>query len=138
MVQLTSKFTLACTKQGVFFNFCWVTWLNSRVTRYVLYASQTSCVALELYFLCGTRPILCVLHSTKKHTSQTSCAACESAFLCAACKLTAILFQRRIREYNEMACKQNMIKCVDTQKIVFCQVFMYSYSNHSNPLWISL
>ena len=45
-----------------------------------------------------------VLHDCKKHASNTSCAACESVFLCVAHKLTAIVYQRNIKAYNEMAC----------------------------------
>ena len=45
-----------------------------------------------------------VLHDCKKHVGNTSCAARESVFLCAAHMLTAIVFQRRIKAYNEMAC----------------------------------
>ena len=45
-----------------------------------------------------------VLHNYKKHASNTSCAAHESVFLCVAHKLTAILYQRRIKAYDEMAC----------------------------------
>ena len=49
------------------------------------------------------RSILCLLHDSKMHASNTLCTARESVFLCAACKLTAILCERRIKAYNEMA-----------------------------------
>ena len=51
-----------------------------------------------------------VLHDCKKHMSNTSCVARESVFLCAAHKLTAIVYQRRIKAYNEMARYQSMIR----------------------------
>ena len=70
-----------------------------------------------------------VLHNCKKHVSNTLCAVCQSVFLCAAHKLTAIAYQRRIKAYNEMVHLQNVVRHMDTKKIVFCQVFMYSYSN---------
>ena len=109
-------------------------------------------VTRELSFVQSTRALfrvlhkihLCVLHDCKKHASNTSCAARESVFLCAArdsvflCaahKLTAILYQRRIKAYNEMARQKNMIRHVDTKKIIFCQVFTYCCSN---SLWMTL
>ena len=51
-----------------------------------------------------TQVNFCVLHNSKKHVNDTLCAACNSIFLYASCKLTAILCQRGIKRYNEMAC----------------------------------
>ena len=122
----------------MFFNFCGVTQSNlechMQVRFHVLHMSNISCVAHEPYFTCcmlirSTQVRFCVLQ-----VSKTLCAACESAFQCAVCKLTTILSQIRTKAYNEMACKQNMLECVDTQKIALCQVYVYLYSN----LWMTL
>ena len=118
----------------VFFNFCHDSNQNLHVTRNGLHASKLSCTACELYFVHCTWVILHVLHNSKKHASNASCAAHESVFLCAACKLTAIFCQWSIKAYNKIALQQSMIKCVDTKKIIFCQVFMYP---HSNPFWMT-
>ena len=68
---------------------------DTRVNFRVEHVSSISCAAREIH--------LCVLHDCKKHASNTLCAARESVFLCAAHKLTADLYQRRIKTYNEMA-----------------------------------
>ena len=47
--------------------------------------------------MCCTQVRLCVLHDSKKHVSHV--------LLCVACKLTAILYQRRFKAYSEMICK---------------------------------
>ena len=73
------------------------------------------------------------MHDSKKHVSNALCAACESVFLCAACKLTAVFCQRRIKAYNEKAFQQNMIKCMDMKKIIFCQVFTYPGYSRCEP-----
>ena len=117
----------------VLFNFYRDSSQNTRVTWDGLYASQLSCTACEILFVCCMRVTIRVLHDSKKHASNASCATCESVFLCVACKLTAIFCQRRIKAYNKKVPQQNMIKCVNTKKI-FCQVFMYLYSN---PFWIT-
>ena len=112
----------------VFFNFCCVSSQNTRVTRNGLHVSQLLCTACELLFVHCTRVTIRVMHDIKKHSSIALCAARESVFLCAACKLTAIFCQRRIKIYNEKAPQQNIIKHMDTKKIIFCQVFVYPYS----------
>ena len=112
----------------VFFNFCRVLNQNTRVTWNGLHVSQLLCTACELVFMCCMRVIIRVMHNSMKHASNASCAACKSVFLCAACKLTVVFCQRRIQAYNEKAPQQNMIKYVDTKKIIFCQVFTYPYS----------
>ena len=119
-VQLTSKLTLACGEHMCVLQFCCISSQNTRVTRNGLHASQFLCTACKLFFVCCTQIIIRVMHDSKKHVSNASCAACESVFLCAACKLIAVFCQRRI--------KQNVIKCVDTKKIIFSQAFMYPYS----------
>ena len=86
---------------------------NSHVTCNGLHVS----IACELYFVHCTQAILRVLDDSKKHVRNV---------LCAACKLTAILCQRRTKAYNEMARYKNVIKHVDTKKIVLCQVFTHS------------
>ena len=124
-VQLTSKLTLACGEHA------WVLQFsnqNTHVTQNGLHASQLSC-ACELFFVCCTRVIICVLHDSKKHASNALCAACELVSLHAARKLIAIFSQRRIKAYNETVPQQSVIKHVDTNKIIFCQVFTYRYSN---------
>ena len=68
---------------------------DTRVNFRVEHASYISCVARD--------PSLCAAQFCKKHASNTLCAARESVFLCAAHKLTAIVYQRRIKAYNEMA-----------------------------------
>ena len=82
-VQLTSKLTLACGNTRVFY-FCQVTQselaCDTRVNFRVEHASSISYAARD----------------------PSSCAACELVFLCAAHKLTAILYQRRIKAYNEV------------------------------------
>ena len=83
----------------MFFNFCQVTQSEFACDVSV----ELSCSARKLYFERCMRFILCVLHDCKKHVSNTSCAAHGSVFLCTAHKLTAILYQRRIKAYNEMA-----------------------------------
>ena len=73
--------------------------------------SPDSCVTRELTFVYCKRAIflalqeihLRVLHKCKKHVSNTSCAACKPVFLCDAHKLTAIIYQRRIKAYNEIS-----------------------------------
>ena len=109
----------------VFFNFCHDLSQNMHVTRNGLHVSQLSCNACKLFFMLRTRIIICVLHKSKKNASNALCAACKSVFLCAACKLTAIFCQRRIKAYNEKAPQQNVIKCMDTKKMIFCLVFTY-------------
>ena len=98
-VQLISKLTLVCGNMCMFLYFCQVTRTelacDTRVIFRVEHASSISCAALhEIH--------LRVLHDCKKHASNILCAARESVFLCAAHKLTAILYQRRIKAYNEM------------------------------------
>ena len=83
----------------VFFNFCQVTQSEFACDMRV----ELSCSARKLYFECYMRFILRVLHDCKKHVSSILCAAHGSVFLCTAHKLTAILCQRRIKAYNEMA-----------------------------------
>ena len=97
-VQLTSRLTLACEDTHVLFYFCRVTQseltCDARVDFPVEHAS----------YICAVHEIhLRVLHNCKKHASNTSCAARETVFLCAAHKLTAIVYQRKIKAYNEMA-----------------------------------
>ena len=96
----------------MFFNFCRVTQSKLACDTRV----ELSCSAHELYFVHCMRSILLVLHDCKKHASNTVCAARESAFLCAAHKLTAIVYQRKIKAYNEMVCKKNMIRHVNTEE----------------------
>ena len=72
------------------------------------------CAARKSDFVCYMQALFCALsmqaipHVLQKHMIQTSCAARESVFLCAAYKLTAVIRQRRIKTYNEMAHKQNI------------------------------
>ena len=81
-----------------------------------------------VFFVHCTWVIIFMMHDSKKHMSNALCATCDSVFLYAACKLIAVFCQRRIKAYNKKAPQQNVIKCVDTKKIIFCQVFMYPYS----------
>ena len=122
----------------VFFNFCHVSSQNTCVTRNGLHASQLLCTARELFFMPCMRLIICVMLNSKKHTSNAWCTARKSVFLCAACKLTAVFCQRRIKAYNTTAPQQNVIKCVNTKKIIFCQLFPYPYSrwNFHQTNWI--
>ena len=105
-----------------------VSWVKTHVTQNRLHASQLLCTVHELFFMHCMWVIIPVMHDSKKHASNASCAAHESVFLCATCKLTAVFCQRRIKAYNKKAPQQNMIKCVDMRKIIFCQVFTYPYS----------
>ena len=92
----------------MFFNFCQVTQSELACDMRV----ELMCSVSELYSVCCTRFILRMLHDCKKYMSNTLCAARESVFLCAAHKLTAIVYQRRIKAYNEMG-------HVDMKKKVF-------------------
>ena len=74
----------------------------------------------------STRVIVHIFHVL--HATQSSCTY-------ASCKLTAILFQRRMKRYNGKACQQCVTKHMDTKKMAFCQAFAYSYSK---PLWMTL
>ena len=116
----------------MFFNFCHVSSQNTHVTQNGLHASQLSCTAckqqLGYFFVCCIRVTICVMHDSKKHASNASCDTHESVFLYAACKLTVVFCQRRIKACNEKAPQQNVIKCINTKKIIFCQVFTYPYS----------
>ena len=112
----------------VFFNFCHISSQNMRLIQNGLQASQLLCTACELFFMRCMRVIIHVMHNSKKHTSNALCAAHESVFLCAACKLIAMFCPRRIKAYNEKSAQQNMIKCVDIKKIIFCQVLTYPYT----------
>ena len=113
----------------VFFNFCRDLSQNMIVTRNGLHASQLSCTVRKLFFMHYMWVIIRVLHDSKKYASNASCAAQESVFLCTACKLIALFCQRKIKAYNEKAPQQNVIKCLDMKKIIFCQVFTYPYSD---------
>ena len=107
-----------------------IEWLsqNSYMTCYVLHVSQTLYAACEPYFVCCMPAILLCCTLVRNtwvrlyvlHTSKTLCAALGSVF---SCELSAILCQIRTKAFNKMACKQNMIKCMDTQKITFCWVY---------------
>ena len=66
-------------------------------------STHTNTHTCVLYYAFSMRSILYLLHDSKMHASNTLCTARESVFLCAACKLTAILCERRIKAYNEMA-----------------------------------
>ena len=81
MVQLTTKFTLACTIHSCVFQFYSRDQLelmcHTRVILRALHSSHTSSATRESYMACCTRVRLCVLHE-----SQTSCAALESYFEC--------------------------------------------------------
>ena len=94
-----------------------VEWLieNSCVTRYALHMDHTLCVKHKPYFMQYMWAMLCVLHDSMKHASQTLCAAHE---------LTAILGQIRIKAYNEMSQKQNMIKCIDTENSILLSIYI--------------
>ena len=122
MIQLTSKLTLTCSEHVCVFQF--LSCLKSK------HACDMKWAVHESTFVYCMWAIFCVLHDSKKHMSNALCAARESVFLCpaAACKLTAIFCQRRIKAKNEKAPQQNVIKCMGTKKIIFCQVFTYQHS----------
>ena len=98
MVQLTSKLTLMCGNTQVFFYFCQTTQSELTCDTRVNFCVEQQAVFCALYKI-----HLHVLHDCKKNASNISCTAHESVFLCAAHKLTAIIYQRRIKAYNEMA-----------------------------------
>ena len=62
------------------------------------------------------------MHDSKKHTSNALYASRKSVFLCAACELTAVFYQRKIKEYNEKAPSKRDITC-GHKEIKFCRVF---------------
>ena len=123
-VQLTSKLTLTCSKHTCVLQF--LSWLKSKHVCDMKWATHESTFLYCMWaiFMCCTWVIVHVLHDSKKHVTSTSCAARKTAFLCTACRLTAIFCQRRIKPTQ-----QNVIKCVTTNKIIFCQVFTYLYCN---------
>ena len=123
-VQLTSKLTLACSEHACVFQF--LLCLESKHTCDTKWAAHESTfVYCTRAILCALHAvIICVIHNSKKHASNASCAARKSVFLCATCKLTAVFCHRRIKACTQ----QNMIKRLDTKKIILCQVFTCPYS----------
>ena len=92
----------------VFFKFCQVTQstlaCDMQVRLHARHESHISCAVCKPY-------VLHVLHASQhSHVLHVR---------------TAILCQIRTKAYNGIACKQNMIKFVDMQKIVFCQIYTY-------------
>ena len=85
MVQLMSKLTLACEDTRVFLYFC-------RVTQ-----SELTCDTMVNFRVEHTSYISCTAQD------PSLCAARETIFLCAAHNLTTIVYQRRIKAYNEMS-----------------------------------
>ena len=81
-VQLTSKLTLVCTEHTCFLNFVRVTQSE--------HMCDTNWAAQKSTFLYCTRAVFYALHVSNP--------------LCAAHKLMAILYQRRIKAYNKLAC----------------------------------
>ena len=81
MVQLTTKFTLACTIHTRVFQFYSRDQLelacDMRVILRVLHSRHTSSATRESDMACCMQVRLCVLHA-----SQSSCAARESDFVC--------------------------------------------------------
>ena len=65
-----------------------------------------------------------MLHDRKTLTNNALCAACESVFLCAASKLTAT-FAREGPGIQQKPPQQNVIKRMDTKKIISCQALFY-------------
>ena len=134
-VQLTSKLILACSEHVCVLQF--LLWLESKHACDTKWAAHESTFVYCTWaiFVCCTWVIICVLHDSKKHASNASCAAHDLVFLCAAYKLTAIFCQRMIKAYNEKAPQQNVIKYMDTKKIIFCQVFTYPYFYRWHLYW---
>ena len=108
-----------------------LSWLESKHacdTKFPTHES-TFVNCMRAIFIRCMQVIICVLHNSKKHASNALCATHESVFLCVARKLIDIFCQRRIKVYNEKAPQQNVIKHLDTNKMIFCKVFTYPYSN---------
>ena len=61
--------------------------------------------------------------------NNTSCAARQSVFLCAAHKLTAIVYQRRIKAYDEMACLQNVMTRGHEENSILSSIYVLLFQS---------
>lgn len=136
MVHLMSKMTLTCIEYVCVLQVL----LSDSIKTHVWHAM---CYPQVRFHVLDTKHISCPACYKQAHKSdfmcctwvRLLCAACESVFSCAAHKLRNC--QVRTKAYNKMSwsCKQNMIKCMDTQKIAFCQTNTYFFFNSS---WMTL